>query len=140
MSPTAAAALLRINAVIGMILFGIAWALFAFGIDEPAGLVLDVLKWPLDGDPGGFDADHRWFGALGGGFLAGFGVLFATLVASGVARGDPAARRAGLLSIATWFVIDSAGSIAAGAAPNAAWNVLVLALFAGPILLARRAP
>ncbi|MBY0421734.1 MAG: hypothetical protein K2Q06_05475 [Parvularculaceae bacterium] len=140
MSPKTAALLLRVNAAISMIAFGLVWALAAFGVEAPVRLALDVLKWPVDGDPGSFSAEARWFSALGGAFLVAFGLLIYGLVAPGVARGDREARRWGLVSLFVWFVIDSLGSIAAGAPSNAVFNVVFLVLFAGPMLAVRRAP
>lgn len=136
-SPKAAASLFRLNVAIWIVLGGIAWALVAFGVDTPAQRAFDFLKLPLDGDPGAFDANHRWFSAIGGGVLAGLGVLLYALVAPAIERGDAAAKRAGLVSILVWFVIDSSGSIAAGAASNAAFNLALLIVIAAPIVLAR---
>lgn len=137
MSPSSAAVIFRVNVVLLIIVAGAGWALAAFGVEQPARFALDLLNWPIDGDPGAFDQTHRWFSALGGAFLTALGVLLFLLVAPAIETGDRAGRRAGLIALLTWFVIDSAGSIAAGAAPNAAFNVVVLALLAGPIVLVR---
>lgn len=139
MSPSFAAALLRFNAAMLVIAFGIIWALGSVpGWDGPVRFFLDVLKWPIDGDPGAFDATDRWFSALGGAFLTAFGVLFYLLVAPGVERGEAAPRKAGIAALLVWFVMDSSGSIASGAAPNAAFNVVILAMFLAPLILVRR--
>lgn len=140
MSPKTAAALFNVNVFLLITAGGLLWALAAFGVEAPARIGFDILKWPLDGDPGAFDANHRWFGALGGAFLTALGVLLHLLVAPGIARGDRDVKRAGVIAIMTWFVIDSSGSIASGAAPNAAFNVVILALLLAPLLLAKRAP
>lgn len=137
MSPKTAANLFRINVFLLIIAAGPIWALAAFGVEAPARLGLDLLNWPIDGNPGAFDTTHRWFSALGGAFLTALGVLLHLTVAPGIERGDKSARRAGLITLLVWFVIDSSGSIAAGAAPNAAFNVVILALLAGPLLLVR---
>ena len=137
MSPKSAATLFHVNVFLLITSGGLLWALAAFGFEAPARLGLDLLKWPIDGDPGAFDPNHRWFSALGGAFLTALGVLLHLTVAPGVARGDAAARRAGLITIITWFVIDSSGSIASGAAPNAAFNVAIFVLLVAPLILAR---
>lgn len=137
MSPKSAATFFNVNVFLLITSAGLLWALAAFGVEAPARLGLDLLKWPVNGDPGVFDANHRWFSALGGAFLTALGVLLHLTVAPGIARGDRAARRAGLVTLATWFVIDSSGSIASGAAPNAVFNVAVFALLAAPLVMAR---
>lgn len=140
MTPSVAAGILRFNTATLIIAFGVIWALGAVpGWDGPVRFFLDILKWPIDGDPGVFDATDRWFSALGGAFLAAFGVIFYLLVIPGVERGDPEARKAGVAALLVWFVIDSSGSIAAGAASNAAFNVVILAAFLAPLLLVRPA-
>jgi hypothetical protein len=137
MSPTFAAAFFNVTVFLLITAGGLLWALAAFGVEAPARLAFDLLKWPIDGDPGAFDSTDRWFSALAGGFLTALGILLHLLVAPGIARGDREAKRAGLLALAAWFVVDSSGSIAAGAASNAAFNVPLLALLVAPILLAR---
>jgi hypothetical protein len=42
-------------------------------------------------------------------------------------------RRAVLAGLCSWFVLDSAGAMASGNGSNALFNVLVLALAAGPL-------
>lgn len=139
MSPRAAAAMLRFNIITLIIAFGVIWALGAVhGWDGPVRFLLDILKWPIDGDPGPFDATDRWFSALGGAFLTAFGVLFYLVAPPALERGEEAPRKASVASLLTWFTIDSLGSIASGAASNAAFNVAILALFLAPLLLVRR--
>lgn len=93
MTPSIAAALQRFNCAILIIAFGIIWAIGAFpGGDVVVRIFFDILKWPIDGDPGAFDATDRWFSALGGAFLTAFGLLFYLLVIPGVERGDKVAR------------------------------------------------
>ena len=138
MSPKTAAAILRAHVAISFVAFGVLWAAGAIeGFGDPARLSLDVLKWPIDGDPGPLTPTTRFVSAIGGGILVGLGVLNLMLVAPGIEAGDRRVRKAALASIFSWFAIDSAGSIASGAASNAFFNVLVLALYAIPILLVR---
>lgn len=137
LSPKSAASLFRFNVAVWIILGGLLWALAAYGFEAPARLAFDFLKYPIDGDPGPFDANHRFFSALGGAFLTSLGVLMYLLVAPAIERGDAEGKRAGLIAAFVWFVIDSGGSIASGAASNAAINVVLLGLLVLPIVLAR---
>lgn len=137
MSPLAAAGLMRLVAV-SFFLFGLIFASVAFApLAAPGLFLLDLLKWPLDGDPAALSQEARWLSAIGGGVLAAFAVFMHMIVAPGLAREDGEIRRAAIAAILVWFVIDSAGSVAAGAASNAVFNAGFMALYLAPILLAR---
>lgn len=100
---------------------------------EPARLTLDLLHWPIDGATTFAHADTRFLSALTGGFLFGWGVMVWCLSGRAYDLAPEAVRRAVLAGLCAWFVLDSAGSIAAGVPSNALFNVLVLALAAGPL-------
>ena len=108
-------------------------------IDGVSMWVHDLLDWPLDGSMAEFTREARWFSAIGGGVFAGLCVLFYMVVAPMVEQGSRLATRGTVISMLVWFVIDSAGSIAAGVPVNAVFNVAFLAIFIGPILAIRRA-
>jgi hypothetical protein len=100
---------------------------------EPARWTLDLLSWPLDGAQTYAASTTRFLSALTGGFLLGWGVMIWCLSAW-VYDADPeAVRRVVLTGLLSWFVLDSAGSIASGNASNAFFNVLVLLLAVGPL-------
>lgn len=100
---------------------------------EPARLSLDLLSWPIDGATTYAHPDTRFLSALTGGFLFGWGVTVWCLSAWVYDRAPEAVRRTVLAGLCSWFCLDSAGSIASGNASNAVFNVLVLALAAGPL-------
>jgi hypothetical protein len=100
---------------------------------EPARLTLDILSWPIDGMTTYASPDTRFLSALTGGFLTGWGVMIWCLSAWVYDAAPEAVRRTVLIGIVSWFVVDSAGSIASGNASNALFNVLVLLLAAGPL-------
>jgi hypothetical protein len=100
---------------------------------EPARLTLDVLSWPLDGQQSFASPDTRFLSALTGSFLLGWGVMIWALRAWVYDIAPEAVRRVVLTSILTWFVFDSAGSIASGTTSNAFFNVIVLFLAIGPM-------
>ncbi len=124
---------LKVTAVV----VGIGGPLFFLGTMEstlePARLTLDILSWPVDGATTYASPDTRFLSALTGGFLLGWGVLIWCLSAGVYDAAPEGVRRAVVTGLLAWFVLDSAGSIASGNAPNAAWNVLVLLLAVGPM-------
>jgi hypothetical protein len=109
---------------------------------EPARLTLDLLSWPIDGATTYSHPDTRFLSALTGGFLLGWGVTVWCLSIWVYDLAPEAVRRTVLAGICAWFCLDSAGSIASGNASNVLFNVLVLALAAGPLWwrAARAAP
>ncbi len=100
---------------------------------EPARLTLDILQWPLDGATTYDHADVHFLSALTGGFLLGWGVLIWGLSGRAYDLAPEAVRRSVLAGLLAWFALDSAGSVAAGAASNVFFNILVLLLGVGPL-------
>jgi hypothetical protein len=100
---------------------------------EPARLTLDLLSWPIDGATTYASPDTRFLSALTGGFLFGWGVMIWNLSSWVYDLAPEAVRRSVLTGLVAWFLLDSAGSIASGNASNAAINVFVLLLAAGPL-------
>ncbi len=134
-----AAAIFRTHVFVSFVLGGLLWAAGSTpGLDGATQWSFDLLKWPIDGDPGAINEGGRLMSAIGGGVLTALGVFNLLLVAPAIEAGERRILNAALLSTGCWFVIDSTGSIAAGAASNAGFNVLIFALYALPILLARR--
>lgn len=100
---------------------------------EPARWTLDILSFPLDGLQS-FDAPTtRFLSALTGGFLLGWGVMIWCLQQWVYDFAPEAVRKTVLVSILSWFFLDSAGSIASGNASNAFFNVIVLLIAIGPL-------
>lgn len=101
--------------------------------DILAQLSLDVLAWPIDGTQRYADSSMRFLSALTGGFLFGWGVMILCLRQWVYDVAPEPTRRAIVAGLLAWFVLDSAGSIAAGVPSNAVFNVLVLLLCVGPL-------
>ena len=99
----------------------------------PARWTLDLLSWPLDGAQTFTSSTTRFLSALTGGFLLGWGVMIWCLSAWVYDAAPEAVRRTVLTGMLSWFVLDSAGSIASGNASNALFNILVLLLAVGPL-------
>jgi hypothetical protein len=101
---------------------------------EPARLLLDLASWPLDGATTYNSPDTRFLSALSGGFLMGWGVLFWCLSSKAYDLASEDVRKACLYSLYTWFIVDSAGSIASGNPSNAFFNLILLLIMIVPLL------
>ncbi len=117
-----------------MSLFIIGFGLFvALGAhpatSAPVAWFTDLIFFPFDGNEAMTANEARLLAAIGGGVMAGWGVMLWLLVTRLLPH-DPLLARAMLLrGILVWYVVDSAGSVAAGAPINAALNtVLMLAM------------
>ena len=100
---------------------------------EPARWTLDLLSWPLDQAQSYADPTTRFLSALTGGFLMGWGVLIWCLSTNVYDAAPEGIRKSVLISLLSWFVLDTAGSIASGNASNALFNVIVLIVAVGPL-------
>ncbi|MEM8696695.1 MAG: hypothetical protein AAGE05_11800 [Pseudomonadota bacterium] len=100
---------------------------------EPARFSLDLLSWPVDGAQTYEAGDTRFLSALTGGFLLGWGVMIWCLSGRVYDAAPEGVRRAVLTGALSWFVLDSAGSIASGNASNALFNVIILLVAVGPM-------
>ncbi|WP_419909068.1 hypothetical protein [Hoeflea sp.] len=93
----------------------------------------DLAFFPLDGTPAQLDPAARLFWAITGGVIAGWGMMI-WIVATRLLPREPALARSMVLTAAVvWFVIDSLGSVFAGAPVNAIYNIGFLALFVVPL-------
>ena len=77
------------------------------------------------------------YGAVAGGMLAGLGAFLLGL-ARALDQGARALAGAALAGVLTWYGLDTVGSLAHGAWPNAISNTLLLAIPLPPLLLLRR--
>lgn len=137
MPPKTAALIFRVNVFLSFLAGGLLWASGAIpGFDAPAQWAFDFLNWPVDGDPGEMTKLSKFMSAIGGGVLTALGVLNWILVAPAIESGEKRILNAALASVLAWFVIDSTGSVLSGAAPNVFFNLVILALYAVPVLAA----
>lgn len=100
---------------------------------EAARWSLDLLSWPLDGNMDYRAPTTRFLTVLTGGFLFGWGIMVLLLRQWVFDAAPDAVRRSVLGGLVAWFLLDSAGSIASGNGSNALFNILVLAILAGPL-------
>ncbi|MFC5381976.1 hypothetical protein [Aquipuribacter nitratireducens] len=128
--------------LVSAVLIGGFGPVFALGATEStaaaARWTLDLLDWPVDGAASYDAATTRFLSALTGGFLLGWGVMVLCLRQWVFDVAPEGVRRSLVVGASSWFVLDSAGSLAAGAASNVLFNVAVLLLVVGPMWLPAR--
>lgn len=100
---------------------------------EPARWTLDLLSLPLDGVQNYNEPTTRFLSALTGGFLFGWGVMVWFLSTWVYDKAPEQVRKAVMVGILSWFILDSSGSIASGNTSNAIINILVLLIAVGPL-------
>lgn len=103
------------------------------GLSAVANLFVDLAFWPLDGRPVIERPETRLVAAIAGGVTIGL-AAFVWMVAHRVYDRDPAAARAIILaSLGAWCLVDSFGSIAAGAPANVLINLVIWGAFVWPL-------
>jgi hypothetical protein len=133
--------LIRLAAAVLLIGPGLLAALAAWPpLSAPIALFLDLLYWPLDGAQDGRAEATRIALAILGGVTAGWGVMLWSLAGEALARHPDLIRPVFRRALLTWFVLDSTGSVLAGAPLNAAVNAGVLAAFLVPLSRGARRP
>jgi hypothetical protein len=119
-----------------LIIFGLLTALASItAMAAPTSFLADLIFWPVDGGQFLSSETDRLFAAITGGLCTGLGILF-YLLADRLYPVDPKLTRL-LMSVGLggWFVVDSLGSLAAGAPLNVMFNLGFLALFMLPLWL-----
>ncbi len=131
---------LRLAAFLTLIAFGPLSVLSIVPpLSGPMGVVLDTVFWPIDGLQGAGQPETRLLLAILGGITLGWGVTLWQLAGAPLAR-DPALIRPIIRNaILAWFVLDSAGSLLAGAPLNVAANVALAAMVLFPLYRGARA-
>ena len=102
-------------------------------------LLTDLLVWPFDGAETLAASETRLALAIGGGVMLGWGLMTWQLAGEPLERTPDAVRGIIRASVLGWFLVDSAGSVTAGAALNVVPNLVFLALFLLPMRKARAA-
>jgi hypothetical protein len=100
---------------------------------EPARLTLDILSWPIDRVQNYEASTTRFLSALTGGFLFGWGILIWRLRLWVFDAAPEGVRKALVISLLSWFALDSSGSILSGNASNVIFNIIVLLVAVGPM-------
>ncbi len=123
---------------IGTVIFGLI-PLFALAASYHGivGWFMDLTHLPLDGAQSFGGDSEKVLGAIGGGLLVGLGVLVWQITIHVYAK-DPSTG-ASIINwgVWSWYLVDSTGSILAGAWFNAVLNTGFLLMFVLPIMLAK---
>src|SRR4028118_1521858 len=97
--------------------------IFFFGTmlstSEPARFTLDLLSFPIDGAQRYNEPTTRFLSALTGGFLMGWGAMIWCSSCLVYDKAPEAVRKTVIIGLLSWFILDSAGSIASGNTSNA---------------------
>jgi hypothetical protein len=99
----------------------------------PTLFITNLVSWRFDGSQNLAMPETRLLCAVLGGVLTGWGMLLWLISSQLFPREPELARRLILWSVGTWFVIDSTGSIVAGAPTNALFNIPFLLAFLLPL-------
>jgi hypothetical protein len=127
------------TACLGTFLIGLIAAAASYpALSGPWSLLLDAVKWPVDGAQSAASSEARILSAIGGGLTCGWAVMLYGLAAGPIARGDGDAKRLFVVGVLTWFGIDSLASLAAGWPGNVALNLVFAAMLLAPFLLDHR--
>lgn len=132
---------------IGWLKFGSALTIF-FGaliaaaavpaLSGPVQYLADLIFFPLDGLQSVAAQETRLMNAIGGGVMVGWGLMLWMLATELYPKKPALARKIIMTSIIAWFIIDSGGSVLAGAPLNALGNTSFLLIFCLPLWLASR--
>lgn len=96
--------------------------------------LLDVVFFRVGEGPEALEESHRLVNAILGGVMIGWGAMIWLLVDRFLVQAPLDVKRILVVGLATWFVVDSAGSIASGGWLNAVLNVGFLAVFLVPLM------
>lgn len=113
-----------------LVVFGLIVAFGAHPLTAaPATWLADLIAWPFDGSQSLAALESRLLAAISGGVMVGWGTMM-WLVVNRLLAEDPGLTRLLLIeSTLAWFLVDSTGSLVAGAPINVALNtVLMLAI------------
>jgi hypothetical protein len=115
---------------------------FSLGTREstsgPARWTLDFLNGPGGDREAYTDGTLQFLTALTGGFLLGWGVTVFCLRLWVFDLAPDGVRKSVVVGTLAWFLLDSTGSILSGNPWNAGYNVVVLLLAVGPLLVPAR--
>lgn len=102
-------------------------------LSAPMAFLFDLVIWPLDGGEDLAVPASQLLLAISGGVMAGWGAML-WLITTRLYPSDPKLARSLILtSVCTWFVVDSLGSVIAGAPLNVLFNIVFLELFVIPL-------
>lgn len=137
MSLQASTTALKIAADI-LIIFGLMFFLALFTpLSGAVNALLNLALLTFDGSVNILAAETRLLMAISGGICVGWGAMIYMITTQVYASNPEVGGRIILVSSVAWFLVDSIGSVIAGAAFNAVLNIGFLIMFVAPVLLYR---
>ena len=132
MTQTQIADCLKIGAAV-VVAFGLMMAAASLStLTAPTAWLIDLVFFPVDGAQTMADPVVRLMSAICGGVLVGWGAMIWLLVTRLLPRDPALTRQLILISVCSWFVIDSTGSVLSGGHWNVLGNLGFLLLFVVP--------
>ena len=132
MTQTQIADCLKIGAAL-VVAFGLMMAAASLStLTAPTAWLIDLVFFPVDGAQTMADPVVRLMSAICGGVLVGWGAMIWLLVTRLLPRDPALTRQLILISVCSWFVIDSTGSVLSGGHWNVLGNLGFLLLFVVP--------
>lgn len=131
------AAYMKFAAII-FVVFGLLSAIAAWPpLSAPQRLLAEMIFMDFDGSVTIASQSERLLSAILGGLIAGWGVILWQLVDKLYLDNPALVGKMIMSSILTWYIVDSAASVVAGAPLNFIGNLSFLALFAIPLWRAK---
>ncbi len=120
-------------------IYSLLWGLAPFAeFNTPARFILDLADWPVDNLSAPLDKNTMWLSAIGAGLLGAVSIFLGGIVVPALKEGNRSIIHTTILAMIFWYVIDSAGSIAAGVSSNVFFNTIYLALVLIPLICIRK--
>ena len=99
-----------------------------------ARFLIDMIFWPIDGAQTLAAPETRLLCAIAGGLMAGWGAMLWLAATRLYSQAPELAGTMIMVSLGAWFIVDSLGSILAGAPLNALLNMGFLPIFLIPLM------
>ena len=116
-------------------IYSLLWGLAPYaGFNIPARFILDFSDWPIDNLSAPLDKNTMWLSAIGAGLLGAVSVFLGGIVVPALKAGNRPIIHTTILAMMVWYIIDSAGSMAAGVISNVFFNSIYLALVLTPLV------
>ncbi len=118
--------------------FAAIWGLAPYEtINEPARILIDILDWPIGDAPAKITRSQMWLSSIGAGLIVAVSIIMLGIIVPALRNSNKPIIKTTIYAFTAWFVIDSAGSIAAGVMSNALFNTLFFALVLIPLVMIR---
>jgi len=116
-------------------IYSLLWGLAPFAdFNFPARFILDLADWPVGNLSAPLDKNTMWLSAIGAGLLGAVSIFLGGIVVPALKAGNRSIIHTTILAMIFWYVIDSAGSIAAGVSSNVFFNTIYLVLVLIPLV------